>query len=176
MGTAAAGLLWAGLFFYLRFLEKRSSSLHAQAAELEGLLQSERRKLTHAQEREQGSALQAAACLQKAIQRICNEVDSPLFFVFSDDLAWAKNNLQLAERANFIAHNTGTSSYEDMRLMSLWSHNIIANSTFSWWAAWLGYQPGKLVFCPKKWFATNQGNFFASTAKEISMRPVQNDL
>src|SRR6267378_2026020 len=89
----------------------------------------------------------------KAITRIREEIDSPVFFVFSDDLTWARGNLQLGNGAIFVSHNTGVSSYEDMRLMSLCKHNIIANSTFSWWAAWLNVNTNKIVVCPSQWLA-----------------------
>jgi len=92
---------------------------------------------------------------KEAIRRIYDTVSVPLFFVFSDDLAWARGNLGFGDDAIFIDHNTGASSYEDMRLMSLCRHHIIANSSFSWWAAWLGHHAGKLVFYPGDWFATD---------------------
>ena len=92
---------------------------------------------------------------EKAIQIISNKVSEPYFFVFSDDIAWARENLQLTNKVRFIDHNSGKSSYEDMRLMSLCKHHIIANSSFSWWGAWLGQNPNKIVLYPEKWFATN---------------------
>lgn len=88
-----------------------------------------------------------------AIQRIREEVSSPTFFIFSDDLDWARANLGLGEDAVFVSHNTGRSSFEDMRLMSMCNHNIIANSSFSWWGAWLNGNRGKIVIAPRKWFA-----------------------
>ena len=91
---------------------------------------------------------------KEAIRRILNEVSAPYFFIFSDDLAWAKDNLGLVDNVTFVAHNTGLNSYEDLRLMSLCQHHVIANSSFSWWAAWLGCHPGKKVLYPGKWFAT----------------------
>ncbi len=86
-----------------------------------------------------------------AIRRICHEVTAPVFFVFSDDLTWAQNNLRLRNNATFVSHNCGKSSFEDMRLMSLCKHNIIANSSFSWWGAWLNRNPEKMVIAPKRW-------------------------
>lgn len=93
---------------------------------------------------------------KEAMQRIYKEVRTPWFFVFSDDLAWARSNLGLVDNVTFVDHNTGASSYEDMRLMSLCQHHIIANSSFSWWAAWLGYHPAKQVLYPSNWFATEE--------------------
>ena len=92
---------------------------------------------------------------EKAIQIISNKVSEPYFFVFSDDIAWARENLQLTNKVRFIEHNRCQNSYEDMRLMSLCKHHIIANSSFSWWGAWLGQNPNKIVLYPVKWFATN---------------------
>lgn len=88
----------------------------------------------------------------KAIQRIRKTIPSPHFFVFSDDLEWAINNLGLQDEGTFVSHNKGASSYEDMRLMNLCKHNIIANSSFSWWGAWLNQNKNKIVIYPKKWF------------------------
>lgn len=90
---------------------------------------------------------------QAAIQFIAERVARPKFFVFSDDIAWVKDNLKIDFTYRYVDHNQGTESYNDMRLMSLCQHHIIANSSFSWWGAWLNPNQEKIVLAPKKWFA-----------------------
>lgn len=90
---------------------------------------------------------------QAAIQYIIVWVDTPYFFIFSDDIAWARENLKITFPCQYIDHNQGAESYNDMRLMSLCQHHIIANSSFSWWGAWLNPRQEKIVVAPKRWFA-----------------------
>lgn len=73
-------------------------------------------------------------------------------FVFSDDPDWAESNLRFASTVCIVRHNAPQKDYEDLRLMSLCKHHIIANSTFSWWGAWLSAHPEKLVVAPSNWF------------------------
>ncbi|MES2363878.1 MAG: alpha-1,2-fucosyltransferase [Pseudomonadota bacterium] len=98
------------------------------------------------------------AYYELALDRISREIDSPHFFVFSDDLPWARENLKFPGGVTFVDHNTGLAAYEDMRLMSLCKHHVMANSSFSWWAAWLGWAPGKKVFYPANWFSSKLHN------------------
>jgi len=93
---------------------------------------------------------------QNAISYIKSIVDSPVFYIFSDDINWVKAHIVLDSPAVFVSHNQGAESYNDMRLMSMCKHHIIANSSFSWWGAWLNAHPEKIVIAPKKWFASDQ--------------------
>lgn len=88
---------------------------------------------------------------KKAISYIMQTVDNPIYFVFSDDIAWVKNNIAI-DNAIFVSNNSGSNSFLDMYLMSLCKHNIIANSSFSWWGAYLNENKRKIVITPNKWF------------------------
>ncbi|ACU02372.1 alpha-1,2-fucosyltransferase [Pedobacter heparinus] len=87
---------------------------------------------------------------QTAINYITSKVNAARFFIFSDDIDWCIANLKLQD-CSFISWNKGTSSYIDMQLMSSCKHHIVANSSFSWWAAWLNPNPDKIVIAPEKW-------------------------
>ncbi|MEO5593839.1 MAG: alpha-1,2-fucosyltransferase [Chitinophagaceae bacterium] len=85
-----------------------------------------------------------------ALQYLQGKVKNPRYFVFSDNIDWVKQHLELPG-CTYIDHNKGKNSYIDMYLMSLCKHNIIANSTFSWWGAWLNRYEDKIVVMPEKW-------------------------
>jgi hypothetical protein len=90
---------------------------------------------------------------QNAMDFIIQSVSNPQFFVFSDDISWAKENINHPNYIfYYVENNTGSQSFEDMRLMSHCAHHITANSTFSWWGAWLNSNPGKIVLAPAKWY------------------------
>lgn len=86
-----------------------------------------------------------------AIALLCGYLRQPQFYVFSDDLDWARDHLPLPQEAVFIDHNQDA-PVEDLRLMAACRHNIIANSSFSWWGAFLGSHPDKRVIAPKRWY------------------------
>jgi len=96
---------------------------------------------------------------QEAIRYITARVATPYYFVFSDDMDWVRAKLKINSPCCHIVHNRGPESYNDMRLMSLCRHHIIANSSFSWWGAWLNPGTTKIVVAPKRWF----NNYSAST-------------
>jgi len=90
---------------------------------------------------------------ESAISYLTERVQQPDFFIFSDDIEWVKNNLKIDYPHQYVEHNLGSESYNDMRLMSMCQHHIIANSSFSWWGAWLNPNMDKIVVAPKCWFA-----------------------
>jgi hypothetical protein len=89
---------------------------------------------------------------EKCAAMVAEKVGGPHFFVFSDDPGWTATNLHFRHPTTYVTQNDASKNYEDLRLMSLCQHNIIANSTLSWWGAWLNSNPDKLVLAPKKWF------------------------
>lgn len=91
-----------------------------------------------------------------AINLILNKVHSPHFFLFSDDPEWLLNTCLQIDIPITIASTSD--KHLDMYLMSLCKHNIIANSSFSWWGAWLNPNPEKMVIAPQKWFAIDDLN------------------
>ena len=93
---------------------------------------------------------------QGAIRRLAGTVPQPHFFVFSDDLDWVRANLDTGHPTTWVGHNTDT-PWEDLRLMAACRHFIVANSSFSWWGAWLGAWPGKQVIAPARWVRADHG-------------------
>lgn len=90
---------------------------------------------------------------EAALARVAEGLDAPTVYVFSDDPQWAKDNLPLPFEKVVVDFNGPDTDYEDLRLMSLCQHNVLANSSFSWWGAWLNSNPGKRVAGPKTWFS-----------------------
>ena len=92
---------------------------------------------------------------QNAMSYIGNTIGNVDYFIFSDDIDWVKDNLNV-ENAIYVDSKENRLPHEDMYLMSLCSHNIIANSSFSWWGAWLNQNNDKIVVAPEKWFANDK--------------------
>lgn len=92
------------------------------------------------------------AYYKNAIAYVKKYVDKPVFFVFTDDTKWAREQYQQDEDFIVVDINHGEQSFRDMQLMSLCKHNITANSSFSWWGAWLNQHKEKIVVAPPRWF------------------------
>jgi Glycosyl transferase family 11 len=87
----------------------------------------------------------------QAVEKISRQVDDARFWIFSDDPAWVKENITVGYPSYYVSDHH-FNNYEDMYLMSCCRHHIIANSSFSWWGAYLDSNPGKIVIAPKRWF------------------------
>ncbi len=88
---------------------------------------------------------------QKALAIIKQTTPHPHFFIFSDDTQWVKKTMNFSDAVTYVA-DAGLKDYEELELMSKCSNHIIANSSFSWWGAWLNSSAIKKVIAPKKWF------------------------
>lgn len=88
---------------------------------------------------------------EKALAKMKTYYQVPIFIVFSDDYKWVKQHMPLNENCYYIDENECLEDYEQLLVMSCCKANIIANSTFSWWAAWLNRNPNKIVIMPHKW-------------------------
>ena len=86
------------------------------------------------------------------VEELCRTVPEPHLFLFSDEPEWVEAHFTTGLPTTIVGHNGPEQAHEDLRLMSLCRHNIIANSSFSWWGAWLNVNPEKLVFAPRLWF------------------------
>lgn len=95
---------------------------------------------------------------KNAIIHIEKSTKNPHFFIFSDDLDWAKANLTFIDNKTFVELDKNIPDQEEMYLMSKCQHNIIANSSFSWWGAWLNQNADKIVIAPKQWFLDSSMN------------------
>lgn len=85
----------------------------------------------------------------KAIEYCNGHLKDPVFFIFSDDISWAKENIPIPD-AVFIDHDNPP--WIDLELLKNCRHQVIANSTFSWWAAWLNENQDKIVIAPERWY------------------------
>jgi hypothetical protein len=98
--------------------------------------------------------LYADGYYERAIAMIRARVQDPVFFVFSDDIAWCREHFT-SEDFRFVDCGTAEPPHTDMFLMTQCQHVVIANSTYSWWGAWLNSHPEKVVIAPAQWFKPN---------------------
>ena len=96
------------------------------------------------------SGILQPAWYRAAVDLIAARAGAPAVYVFSDDPAWCRSNLRFDHPTTVVEGNQAT-AFEDMRLMSLCRHHVIANSTFSWWGAWLNARPDRIVIAPEPW-------------------------
>jgi hypothetical protein len=85
-----------------------------------------------------------------AIQYIMSKVKNAEFFIFSDDIDWCKTHLSFQSAPNFIDDKYDLEDYHELMLMKYCKHNVISNSSFSWWGAWLNENPNKIIIYPDK--------------------------
>ncbi len=88
----------------------------------------------------------------RAMRLVAARVESPQFFVFSDDLDWSRRHLA-GPNVAFVDANAADAAHDELRLMATCRHHVIANSSLSWWGAWLAHHPGQIVVGPDPWFA-----------------------
>lgn len=93
---------------------------------------------------------------EDAIKKMDREFTNPFYFIFSDDSEWCEKNFTFLKNRLVISQNNPP--HVDMNLMSLCKHHIVANSSFSWWAAWLNNKASKVVIAPKIWFQGQETN------------------
>lgn len=121
-----------------------------------------------------GHSLYSGVCTEEyyrnSVECLKLQIDSKQdlkFFVFSDEKDFATQFVnKLNVPAAIIERNTGIDSYKDMYLMSHCKHNIIANSSFSWWGAWLNKNPDKIIIAPKKWFGSSSDDKYKDILPE----------
>lgn len=104
---------------------------------------------------------------QKAIDYMLAHVEAPHFYVFTDNKEWVNQNFsELPIKYEICDWNpvSGKESFRDMQLISLCKHHIMANSSFSWWGAYLDRNPDKIVIAPKTWFGNSKKGFFADVS------------
>lgn len=94
-----------------------------------------------------GAAVLPLTYYRKAIEMMNTKLSNPTYMFFSDDMQWVKDNIHVSN-AIYVDWNTGKDSWQDMYLMAQCNHNIIANSSFSWWGAWLNNHSDKIIIAP----------------------------
>jgi hypothetical protein len=93
----------------------------------------------------------SAAYYQRCFDYLAGRIGRVHLFVFAEDESWARKNLKISFPAEYVPYRPENESWQNMRLMSLCRHHVLANSTFSWWGAWLGQRAGGIVLAPERW-------------------------
>lgn len=150
-------------FSFLPFDEKKNIAIMNKMKKENSVAIHLRKGADYLQSELMGKGLCGVEYYIKAIEYIKQNVDNHVFYVFTDNPEWVKNNLPKFDYIlvdwNEVA---GKKNFRDMQLMSCAKHNIIANSTYSWWGAWLNPNPNKIVIGPTKFF--NPINKFFSSS------------
>jgi hypothetical protein len=95
---------------------------------------------------------------RRAVDFISARVEAAHLFIFSDDQEWTRANLRFPLPITFVDVNSSDRGDQDMRLMARCRHHILANSSFSWWGAWLNSSKGKIVVAPQRWFSASDND------------------
>ena len=93
---------------------------------------------------------------EHAIKHVASQVRMPSLFIFSDDPDWTREHLRTKYPSHYVTHNSSIDAFQDLRLMRHCKHHVIANSSFSWWGAWLSTSAKQIVVAPAKWFSVNR--------------------
>ncbi len=148
----------------LRELFKPNKELHYNTLEFLEILQNKnsvmlhirRGDYAHSTTANQFHGLQPLSYYQKALEIINNQIENPIIIVFSDDIEWAKTHLKINSHSIFIDNIQDPDNViDELYLMSQCKHQIIANSSLSWWGAWLNNNKNKIVIAPHQWLIKN---------------------
>lgn len=93
-----------------------------------------------------------------ALKYMKNIIKNPFWIIFSDDINWVKRNIRFEDNYYYVGEREKLKDYEELMIMSCCKHNIIANSTYSWWGAWLNKHENKIVIGPSRWCPTRKGD------------------
>ena len=108
----------------------------------------------------------------QAIKYMTEKSVKPVFFIFSDNMQWVQDNMAIDFPCHYLKHNSTATTFQALRLMSPCQHHVVANSSFSWWAAWLNPSVEKMVIRPKIWFAgLSQASAWACPQEWRTSRP-----
>lgn len=140
-------------FVFLPFDEKKNIDTAIKMSNENSVAIHLRKGKDYLQSELMGKGLCGVEYYEKAIEYIKQHVTNPVFYVFTDNPTWVKDNLKTLEYT-LVDWNevSGKRNFRDMQLMTCCKHNIIGNSTYSWWGAWLNPNPNKIVIGPDPFF------------------------